>query len=71
MLNVYWYNSEDEELYNSTWNLDTTTSLDTLTKQTKDASIFTEVGSYIYEISLYDGDSRLTSANDKIKVKNK
>lgn len=69
--NVYWYNSEDEELYDSTWTLDTTTSLDTLTKQTEDASIFTETGSYVYEISLYDGDSKLTSASDKIKVKKK
>lgn len=69
--NVYWYNSDDEELYDSTWNLDTTTSLDTLTKQTENASIFTEIGSYVYEISLYDGDSRLTSASDKIKVKKK
>ena len=69
--NVYWYNSDDEELYDSSWNLDTTTSLDTLTKQTENASIFTETGSYIYEISLYNDDSRLTSASDKIKVKKK
>lgn len=32
-------------------------------------SIFTEAGTYVYEISLYDGDSKLTSASDKLKVK--
>lgn len=32
------------------------------------ASLFKEAGDYIYEVSLYDGDSKLTSAYDKIKV---
>lgn len=33
------------------------------------ASLFNETGDYVYEISLYDGESKLTSAFDKIKVK--
>lgn len=30
--NVFWYDDENEELYNSSWELDTTTDFDTLTK---------------------------------------
>lgn len=33
------------------------------------ASLFKQEGKYIFEISLYDGDSKLTSAFDYIKVK--
>ena len=33
------------------------------------ASLFKQEGKYIFEISLYDGDSKLTSAFDFIKVK--
>ena len=35
------------------------------------ASIFNEVGNYTYEVVLYDGDSKLTSASDYIKIKKK
>ena len=33
------------------------------------ASIFTEEGYYVFEVSLYENDSKLTSAKGKIKVK--
>ena len=33
------------------------------------ASLFKQAGNYIFEVSLYDGDSKLTSAFDFIKVK--
>ncbi len=39
------------------------------TEEGKDASLFTEEGQYIFEISLYDGDSKLTSASGKLRVK--
>ena len=32
------------------------------------ASLFTEQGDYVFEVSLYDGDSKLTSASGKLKV---
>lgn len=32
------------------------------------ASLFNQAGDYIFEISLYDGESKLTSASDRIKV---
>ena len=39
------------------------------TKVTKECSIFSESGYYTFEISLYDGDSKLTSAKGKLRVK--
>lgn len=33
------------------------------------ASLFNQEGKYVFEISLYDGDSKLTSASDYIKIK--
>ncbi len=38
------------------------------TEDGENASLFKEAGEYIYEISLYDGDSKLTSAFDKLIV---
>lgn len=38
-------------------------------EQGNDASLFNQEGKYIFEISLYDGNSKLTSAFDFIKVK--
>jgi len=58
--NVYWYDEENETLYDSTY-IESQTSLDTLTKVQRDVSIFSEKGKYVLEISLYGEDSKLTS----------
>ena len=66
---VYWYDAESEKLYNSSFEEVQNVDIDELTKVTKDASLFTMAGKYIFEISLYDGDSKLTSASSYLKVK--
>lgn len=58
--NVYWYDVENETLYDSTYT-ESQVSLDTLTKVQRDVSIFSEKGKYVLEISLYGQDSKLTS----------
>lgn len=67
--NTYWYNSEEQKLYDLEWTEVEDFNLDNYIKQTEDASIFTESGKYVFEISLYDGDSKLTSACNYIPVK--
>lgn len=67
--NVYWYNEDDNELYNSSWTEVSSFDLSNYTKQTQDCSLFNEDGKYIFEVSLYDNDSKLTSASGKIRVK--
>ena len=66
--NVYWYDSENEELYNAEWEQITEFDLDNYTKQTEDCSLFTEEGEYVFEISLYGTNSKLTSASNKLMV---
>ncbi len=39
------------------------------TEDGKDASLFTEEGQYIFEISLYEENSKLTSASGKLRVR--
>lgn len=59
--NVYWYDSANETLYNSSYEEATSVELDTLTKQTEIASLFGEEGDYTFEVSLYQDDGKLTS----------
>lgn len=66
--NVYWYDKESEKLYDDNWQELLEFDLSDYTKQTKDASLFTEEGNYIFEVSLYENDSKLTSASGKLKV---
>ncbi|MDV3426960.1 MAG: hypothetical protein LIR50_07205 [Bacillota bacterium] len=66
--NVYWYDAETEKLYDNSWQEIVSFNLEDYIKQTKDASLFNESGNFIFEISLYDGDSKLTSASGKLKV---
>ena len=66
--NIYWYDKESDKLYDSNWQEIVSFDLGNYTKQTKDCSLFTEEGNYVFEISLYDGDSKLTSAFNKLKV---
>lgn len=69
--NTYWYDEESEKLYDSEFVEVQNVTIDELIKVTTEASIFNEVGNYTYEVVLYDGDSKLTSASDYIKIKKK
>lgn len=66
---VYWYDSELEKLYNTSFVEVQNVSIDNLTKVTENASLFTMAGRYVFEISLYDGDSKLTSKSDYLNIK--
>ena len=65
---VYWYNKESEKLYDSEFVEVDNIKLTDLTKVSKNASLFNMAGDYIFEVSLYNGDSKLTSSHDKLKV---
>ena len=65
---VYWYNKESEKLYDSEFLEVNNIKLTDLTKVSKNASLFKMAGDYIFEVSLYNGDSKLTSSHDKLKV---
>lgn len=65
---VYWYNKESEKLYDSDFLEVDNIRLTDLTKVSKNASLFNMAGDYIFEVSLYNGDSKLTSSHDKLKV---
>lgn len=66
---IYWYDSELDKLYDNSFVEVQNISLDELTKITENASLFTMAGRYTFEISLYDGDSKLTSKSDYLDVK--
>lgn len=66
---IYWYDSELDKLYDTSFVEVQNVSLDSLTKLTENASLFTMAGRYTFEISLYDGDSKLTSKSDYLDVK--
>lgn len=66
---IYWYDKEEEKIYNTSFVEVQNVSLDNLTKITENASLFTMPGRYTFEISLYDGDSKLTSKSDYLDIK--
>lgn len=65
--NVYWYDAVNNKVYDAEYQ-EQEIEIEALTKVLVDASIFDEEGSYPFEISLYDGDSKLTSAYSYLKV---
>lgn len=67
--NVYWYDKENNKIYDEEGTEQTEIILEDLTKVLVNASIFSEEGYYPYEISLYEGDSKLTSVSNSLKVK--
>jgi len=67
--NIYWYDPLTEEIYDNEWVEQESIDLDSLTVVTEDVSLFNEEGYYIFEISLYGNNSKLTSVHSKIKVK--
>ena len=66
---IYWYDSELDKLYDTSFVEVQNVSIDNLTKLTENASLFTMAGRYTFEISLYDGESKLTSKSDYLDVK--
>lgn len=66
---IYWYDSELDKLYDTSFVEVQNISIDNLTKLTENASLFTMAGRYVFEISLYDGESKLTSKSDYLDVK--
>lgn len=66
---IYWYDSELDKLYDTSFVEVQNVSIDNLTKLTENASLFTMAGRYTFEISLYDGESKLTSKSDYLDIK--
>ena len=67
--NIYWYDSETEKIYNSEFVEQSGINLDDLIVVTENCSLFTTDGRYVFEISLYNGDSKLTSVSAKLTVR--
>lgn len=65
--NIYWYDSENDIIYNSEYEIVEIT-LEQLTKVLVNVSIFDSEGEYPFEITLYDGESKLTSMPDVFVV---
>lgn len=65
---IYWYDEDTEKLYDSEFVEVQNVDIDTLTKVTKDTSLFKKAGNYTFEVSLYKDNSKLTSVADKLKV---
>lgn len=63
-LNEYWYDRELGKLYDNEFIEIDNIDINNLTKETKNASLFSSSGTYPFEISLYDGDSKLTSESN-------
>lgn len=68
--NVYWYNVDDNKLYNEDWTEVTTFDLDDYTKVQVKGTLFTTKGAYKFEVVKYVDDSKLTSVSGVIKVRN-
>jgi len=66
--NVYWYDKTNEKLFDDEWTEILEFDLDNYTKVIEQCSLFTETGDYIFEVSLYKNQSKLTSASGKLKV---
>lgn len=66
--NKYWYDEEHDKIYDTEYVEQTEIDIEDLTKVLVDGSIFDEEGRWPFEISLYDGDSKLTSAYSGLNV---
>lgn len=64
----YWYQLEDNKLYTNEWDEITDFDINDYTKVQSEASLFSEEGEYPFEVSLYENNSKLTSANSKLNV---
>lgn len=68
--NVYWYNVDDDKLYNEDWTEISEFDLDDYTKVQVKGTLFSTKGAYKFEVVKYVDDSKLTSASGVIKVRN-
>lgn len=68
--NVYWYNVDDNKLYNEDWTEISEFDLDNYTKVQVKGTLFTTKGAYKFEVVKYVDDSKLTSVSGVIKVRN-
>lgn len=66
--NIYWYDEENEQLYDNNYD-ESLVSLATLTMLQEESSIFDEEGKYVLEVSLYENNSKLSSAFTELTVK--
>lgn len=67
--NTYYYDSESDKLYDSAWTELAVFNLEDYTKQQRNVSLFSEAGKYTFEVSLYEEDSKLTSASGALTIK--
>ena len=65
---VFWYDKENNKLYNNEMVEVVDFNLDDYDPVLVDASLFTIDGEYTFEVSLYENDSKLTSAYGTIDV---
>lgn len=67
---VFWYNALLNKLYDEEFNEVVSFDLDDYTKQYVIGSLFDDSGKYPFEISLYEDNSKLSSASSYLKVLN-
>ena len=66
--NVFWYDPISDKLFDFEWNEVVDFNLNNYIKPTQNCSLFNVDGDYIFEISLYEGSSKLTSLNGFLPV---
>ena len=66
---IYWYQPTDNKLFTDEWVEVATFNLEEYTKVQVNASLFSESGKYIFEVSLYKDDTKLTSTKGILPVK--
>ena len=67
--NIYWYNVDDNKLYDEDWTEVTTFDLEDYTKVQVKGTLFSTKGAYKFEVVKYVDDSKLTSVSGVIKVR--
>lgn len=67
--NIYWYNADDNALYDDDWSSVSPFDLDDYTKVQVKGTLFTTKGAYKFEVVKYVDDSKLTSVSGVIKVR--
>ena len=64
---IYWYDEENNKVYDEQGQ-EQEIDIETLTKVLVDGSIFNESGRFPFEVTLYNGDSKLTSVSSGLSV---
>lgn len=66
--NIYWYDKVNNKIYDNEYVEQPEIQINTLTQVLIDGPIFDTEGKHYCEVSLYDGDSKLTSAYGSIYI---